>query len=129
MNQFLTPGDINNSLSSSQIKELAAGHAYEVINSSESDLLSVFVELKRYEHYIKSLINEIKTNTKTDESVRTVKINNAIVKYSVVKKWDFSSNSSWKAANEEFLEAKYKRTWLEKQLKKSNEDLIKQGFT
>jgi hypothetical protein len=72
MNQFLIPGDINSSLSSSQIKELAAGHAYEVINSSESDLLSVFVELKRYEHYLKSLINEIKTNTKTDESVSTV---------------------------------------------------------
>ena len=52
-------GDIDRKLGKFEIIDLAITNAQTVIESSKYDLLKVYIELKRYEIYLKTIIKKI----------------------------------------------------------------------
>ena len=65
-------GEIDRQLRKSQIINLAAENAQTVIESRKFDLLKVYIELKRYETYLKTIISIIgkQAVAKAEEVVR-----------------------------------------------------------
>ena len=80
----------------------------------------VYRELKRYEAYLKSLINEIKTETYDRIKAQQLdEFGYGNAKYTLVKrkKYDYSSDGYWMAMNEELEHFK--------QLRKERENMLK----
>lgn len=53
-------GSLDRTITKTAIVRLANDHAYQIIESGNYDLLKTYVELKRYELYIKTIINKLK---------------------------------------------------------------------
>lgn len=54
-------GTLDRNITKSAIVKLAEEHAYQIIESGNYDLLKTYVEMKRYELYIKTIINKLKS--------------------------------------------------------------------
>lgn len=54
-------GTLDRTITKTAIVELANTHANQIIDSGNYDLLKTYVEMKRYELYIKTIINKLKT--------------------------------------------------------------------
>ena len=60
MGKIIKPlGSIDRELSKNEIIELAENHTVQIIEG-EYDLLKVYIELKRYQAYLDTIINELK---------------------------------------------------------------------
>lgn len=117
-------GEIDRNLNKSEIEALAKANASKILDNEQYDLLKVFVEFKRYEVYLKTLMNSIKS--KTIQQAKGVDKENfefANVKISVAKhrKFDFSNDNHWKNINKEF-------EYLKK-IQKDRENLLKSMTT
>ena len=55
------PGELSPHFTRAQVLELAQEHAHTIATNDRYDLMRVFVEMKRYELYFKTLLNELKT--------------------------------------------------------------------
>lgn len=53
-------GSLDRTITKTAIVKLANDHAHQIIESGNYDLLKTYVELKRYELYIKTIINKLK---------------------------------------------------------------------
>lgn len=53
-------GTLDRTISKTAIVELANNHANQIIEGGNYDLLKTYVEMKRYELYIKTIINKLK---------------------------------------------------------------------
>ncbi len=53
-------GTLDRNISKAAIVKLANDHAHQIIESGSYDLLKTYVEMKRYELYIKTIINKLK---------------------------------------------------------------------
>ena len=56
-------GTLDRSISKTGIVHLAAAHAQQIIDSGSYDLLKTYVEMKRYEVYIKTIIAQLKNHS------------------------------------------------------------------
>lgn len=56
-------GTLDRTISKPAIVNLADDHANQIIDGGNFDLLKTYVEMKRYELYIKTIINKLKTNS------------------------------------------------------------------
>lgn len=56
-------GSLDRSMSKTGIVRLAADHAGQIIDSGNYDLLKTYVEMKRYEVYIKTIIAQLKNHS------------------------------------------------------------------
>jgi hypothetical protein len=116
-------GEIDRNLKKSEIEDLAKANALEILDKEQYDLLKVFIEFKRYETYLKTLMDSIKS--KTIQQAKTIDKDDfefANVKISVAKhrKFDFSNDNHWRSINAEF-------EYLKK-IRKERESLLK-GMT
>ncbi len=113
-------GEIDRNLNKAEIEALAKEHASEILDNENYDLLKVFIEFKRYEAYLKTMMNSIKTATlKKAKTTKKDDFEFANVKISVSKyrKFDFSNDNQWSNINYEF-------EYLKK-IRKERETLLK----
>ena len=95
-----TLGAIERSLNKEQIVGLAEANAQEVIESGKYDILKVFAELKRYELYLKTVIEKTKEaalDMALEQGEKTLEVDNA--KITIYKRtvYDFSSDAKWQS--------------------------------
>ncbi|MDB5240153.1 MAG: hypothetical protein JWP57_778 [Spirosoma sp.] len=56
-------GTLDRTISKTAIIKLANDHANQIVEGGNYDLLKTYVEMKRYELYIKTIINKLKTSS------------------------------------------------------------------
>lgn len=56
-------GTLDRTISKTAIVKLANEHANQIVDGGQYDLLKTYVEMKRYELYIKTIINKLKTSS------------------------------------------------------------------
>ncbi|HFA47814.1 MAG TPA: hypothetical protein ENJ95_02205 [Bacteroidetes bacterium] len=91
-------GAIGRSLDKSQIIALATADAEEVIVSGKFDMLKVYTELKRYELYLKTLIDktkEVALEKAIEQDEKTIELDNARITIYRRRVYDFSSDDKW----------------------------------
>ncbi len=118
-------GEIDRHLHKEDIVSLAEQHAQTIIGNNNRDILSVYVELKRYETYLKGLIEHLKApalaiamekgEDKFDYDEATVRITHRV-------KWDYSSDSRWLGIHQLMDELTSERKAREEFLKENNNE-------
>ena len=91
-------GAIERTLEKEQIVSLAEANAQEVIDSGKYDMLKVFTELKRYELYLKTVIEktkEVALEKAIEAGEKTLEVDNAKVTIYKRTVYDFSSDEKW----------------------------------
>ncbi len=91
-------GSIDRHLDKIEIVDLAIENAQAIVDSGQYDLLKVYVELKRYETYLKGLIQHLKQPTlvkATEMGSKSFVYNQAKVHISTRTKWNFSVDQKW----------------------------------
>ncbi len=91
-------GEIDRSLIKAEINSLAIQDSNETIESGKFDMLKVYIELKRYETYLNTLIKNIKSTAleiAKQEDQLSFQYNNAQVRISNRTKWDYSIDEEW----------------------------------
>lgn len=91
-------GAIERSLSKEQVVALAEANVQEVIDSGKYDMLKVFTELKRYELYLKTVIEKAKDaalDMALEQGEKSLEVDNA--KITIYKRtvYDFSNDQKW----------------------------------
>lgn len=113
-------GQIDRKISKSGIVELAKQHAAEILDNDQYDLLKVYIEFKRYEVYLKTLIGEVKNETyrqAQEEGRRDFEYGNARVTVAKYRKFDYSVDKYWEELNNTLKEVKLLKREREKMLK------------
>jgi len=126
-------GDIDRQLNKIEIVNLASENAQTVIDSKKYDLLKVYIELKRYETYLKTIIAKISKHAfvKATEVAhktapagkKTFEYSNAQVNISTRTVWDFSSDKIWKELDDKIKELTQKKKDRETYLKANNKPI------
>jgi hypothetical protein len=91
-------GAIERSLRKDQVVALAEANVQEVIDSGKYDMLKVFTELKRYELYLKTVIEKAKDaalDMALEQGEKSLEVDNA--KITIYKRtvYDFSNDQKW----------------------------------
>lgn len=116
-------GSIERHLHKEDIVDLATDNAQAIIDSGKYDLLKVYVELKRYETYLKGLIRHLKQpalDKATEKGQKSFDYNDARVNISTRTKWDFSVDDKWTELDQQIQRLTKEKKDREKYLKKSN---------
>jgi hypothetical protein len=125
-NLILKLGDLDRKIDKHEIVNIANENGQSVIDSKKYDLLKVYIELKRYEVYLKTLIEKIKEHafvqatvhsTQNKNNRKTFLYANAKVAISTRTVWDFSSDKIWKELDDKIKELTEKKKEREKYLK------------
>ena len=124
-NLILKLGDLDRKLDKAEIIRIANKDAQTVIGSKQYDLLKVYIELKRYDTYLKTLIDKFKQHATVQASVessqnnnkKTFSYSNATVAISTRTTWDFSSDKTWKELDDKIQELTRKKKERENYLK------------
>jgi hypothetical protein len=96
-------GTIDRTLPKIDIIELAKNDASQVIESSQFDLLKVYIELKRYENYLTEVIEKIKPlalEIAQKQNEKTFAYDNAKVNVQHRISYDFSNDDKWVYLNQ-----------------------------
>ena len=91
-------GAIERSLDREQIVALAESNADEVIESGKFDMLKVYTELKRYELYLKTVIDKTKEaalDLALEQGEKTLEVDQAKVTIVNRTTYDFSNDKKW----------------------------------
>ncbi len=97
-------GAIERSLDKSQIVALANANAEEVINSGQFDMLKVYTELKRYEMYLKTIIEktkEVALEKAIETGEKTIEVDSARITIFKRTVYDFSNDDKWKSLKDD----------------------------
>lgn len=116
-------GSIEKHLNKKDIVDLATSNAQDIIDNGKYDLLKVYVELKRYETYLKGLIQHIKPpalDTAKEIGKKSFNYNEARVSISKRTKWDFSVDDNWNELNAQIQRLTKEKKEREKYLKEHN---------
>lgn len=116
-------GTIEKHLHKQEITELAKENAHAVIDNGKYDLLKVYVELKRYETYLKELIQCLKSpalDKATKTGQKTFNYNEAKVSISTRTKWGFSVDYKWIELDNQIKQLTQDKKDREKYLKENN---------
>ena len=115
-------GSLDKSLDKSQITGLATEHAQAVIDSGRFDMLKVYTELKRYELYLKTVIENTKEAALAkalEAGEKSIEMDNARVTISKRTVFHFENDPKWQTLNDEisfFKDRKKERETLLKNL-------------
>ena len=93
-------GAIERTLSKEQIVSLAEANAQEVIESGKYDMLKVFTELKRYEMYLKTVIEktkEVALDMALEQGEKSLEVDNARITIYKRTVYDFSNDKKWQS--------------------------------
>ena len=126
-NLILKLGDLNRKLDKPEIIRIASEDAKIVIDSNKYDVLKVYIELKRYDIYLKTLIDKFKKyafvqaniESSQNNNKKTFSYSNATVAISTRTNWDFSSDITWKELDNEIQKLTQKKKERENYLKAS----------
>lgn len=91
-------GAIERSLGKNEIVAMAEANAQEVIDSGQYDLLKMYTELKRYELYLKTVIDKTKDSAldiAIEKGEKTLEIDQAKVTIATRTTYDFSRDTKW----------------------------------
>lgn len=116
-------GNIEKHLNKTEIIDLAINNAKSIIDNGSYDLLKVYVELKRYETYLKGLINTLKKpalEKATEKQEKSFEYNEAKVNISTRTKWNFSVDNRWSELDQQIQELTKAKKEREKYLKENN---------
>lgn len=116
-------GSIEKHLHKQDIVDVAKENAQAVIDSGKYDILKVYVELKRYETYLKGLIEYLKIpalNKATENGQKSFNYDDARVNISTRTKWNFSVDSKWTELDNQIQKLTNERKEREKYLKENN---------
>jgi len=117
-------GSIEKHLHKKEITELATSNAQAIIDNKGYDLLKVYVELKRYETYLKGLIKTLKQpalNKAAEKQKKSFEYNEARVNISTRTKWNFSVDNKWSELDQQIQQLTKEKKEREQYLKESNE--------
>ncbi|MFO7941020.1 MAG: hypothetical protein R6U66_14835 [Bacteroidales bacterium] len=117
-------GNIEKHLHKKEIIELATSNAQAIIDNENYDLLKVYVELKRYETYLKGLIDTLKQpalNKAAEKQAKSFEYNEARVNISTRTKWNFSVDNKWSELDQQIQQLTKEKKEREKYLKENNE--------
>lgn len=113
-------GELDQQYTKMGIAGLAKRHATQLVQADTYDLLAIYIELKRYETYLQSLIDSIKPPAlgKAKQAGRpSFSYAGATVKVVRQRQLDYSSDEFWEQANATLEEVK--------RLKKERENFLK----
>ncbi|MEM8529066.1 MAG: hypothetical protein AAGG68_30825 [Bacteroidota bacterium] len=113
-------GEINRDLDKSAIEELAKEDAFQIIRDDRYDLMKVYVEFKRYETYLKVLMQEIKEETcyrAAEQGIENFEFGKAKLIISNRRTYDYSNDVIWNHISSDMKHLK--------QVKKEREQLLK----
>ena len=116
-------GTIERHLEKREIVELAKDNGQAVIDSGKYDLLKVYIELKRYETYLKGLIQHLKKpalEKASEKGQKSFQYDNANLNISRRTKWNFSVDEKWTSIDEQIQQLTQEKKEREKHLKESN---------
>lgn len=106
-------GEIDRELSKQEIEELAIFDAAQITSNDHYDLLKIYIEFKRYDAYLQTLIKEIKEATirqAEHKQIEKFSFGSAQLNLSKRRKYDYSADRLWTKMSEELNEIKqYKR--------------------
>jgi hypothetical protein len=91
-------GEIDRHLHKDEIISLAGDHAQSIIDNKNQNVLSAYVELKRYETYLKGLIAQLKAsalNIAAENGEDKFNYDDATVRITHRVRWDYSTDSRW----------------------------------
>lgn len=114
-------GEIDRKLDKQGIVELGEQHASQIIHSGKYDLMRVYVELKRYESYLQTLIKGMQEATiqkVLEQGQREFEVGRAKLTVAKRRKFDYSSDPYWSELTQEMEKMK--------DLKKDREQMLKQ---
>ncbi len=121
MSKIVQPiGKLDSSLSKKALVELAQNHATQILSNPNYDLLRTYIEFKRYELYLKTMINTVKgaalelAKTTDKTNFRYGEANVAIQKR---YQYDFSIDQTWMNLDQEIKRLS--------KLKKQQEEVLK----
>ncbi len=113
-------GNIDRHLHKKDIVDLAKENSQAIIESGKYDLLTVYVELKRYETYLKGLIENLKRpalDKASETGKKSFDYNDARVNISTRTKWDFSVDNEWTKLDQQINQLTTEKKKREKHLK------------
>ena len=116
-------GSIERHLHKKDIVDLAIDNAQAIIDSGKYDLLIVYVELKRYETYLKGIIQHLKRpalEKATEAGQTSFDYHDARVSISTRTKWDFSVDEKWTELDQQIQRLTQEKKEREKYLKGNN---------
>lgn len=108
-------GELNRSLNKTDIVNLAKENTQILIDSQKYDLLRVYIEIKRYELYLKTVIEDLKIHAELEsfkQDKKTFNYDNAKISIREVTKWQFNLDAEWREIEKEvqmLLEMRKKR--------------------
>ncbi len=113
-------GTLDRSIGKSQITDLAEQNAQAIIDNGKYDLLKVYVEMKRYELYLKTIMDKLKDEAlkrALDLGEKSFEMDNAKVTIIERTVWHFDSDPRWQALGEDLNFIKQKQKERETLLK------------
>ncbi|MBK7231296.1 MAG: hypothetical protein IPH93_03240 [Saprospiraceae bacterium] len=119
-------GGIEHHLNKKGIENLATDNAQAIIDSQKYDLLKIFIELKRYEVYLKSMIQCLKKPAllKASEIKQNAfEYDDAKVNIATRTKWDFSIDNKWLELEQQIQQLTIEKKERETYLKATNRAL------
>lgn len=119
-------GSIERHLGKYDILDLAAVNAQDLINK-KYDLLKIYVELKRYETYLKGLIDNLKGPAYERAAIKGTKefdYNDAKIYIAKRTKWDFSVDEKWSELDNDIQRLTKERKIRENHLKEASKSKV-----
>jgi hypothetical protein len=120
-------GELEKELTKVDLENLAKEHVAAILSNEKYDLLKVYIEFKRYEIYLKTLIQEIKEDTfnqAREVEQDSFEYAKAKVSFSQRRTYDYSTDEGWLAIDEELNQLKKRKKEREELLKKLEGDEV-----
>ncbi len=119
-------GEIERHLHKEEIVSLAVQHGQMIIDNGDREVLSVYVELKRYETYLKGLITHLK-EAALEKALQNGKdkfnYEEATVRITHRVKWNYSTDGKWLGIHQLLQELTSEKKEREEFLKENNGEL------
>ncbi len=122
-------GDLDTTLSKEEIEKLGKAHAAVVIESDQFDVIKTYSALKRYELYLKTMIDELKSETVkkiTESGQKDFEFGTSKVTITKRRKFDFSNDAYWNELAKQDKTVSDQKKSHEAILKKMKEGEIKE---
>ena len=130
MSEITKPiGQIAATTSKAEIVKIGKAHAAEIINGDQYDLIKSYVDVKRYELYLKTLIDEMKAETVKKIAATESKdfeFGTSTASITKRRKFDFSNDAYWKELDVQTKEVSDQQKKLEKMMKDMTEGSVKE---
>ncbi len=104
-------GSLDRSLSKNELVELAETNAAEIIGSGQYDLLKVYIEMKRYEVYFKTVMEKVREAAVVqaqETGMKSFNYADAQVSNTQRSVFKFDNDPTWRKLHDEFEHLKEK---------------------